>query len=72
MKVLRSLERVHSLVYGENLPNKRRVRRLGGFDFTTHLSNCHDSRDPTNEKMWCQTARDFVGQDYNAQREKLR
>ena len=63
MTVLRSLQRVHCLIYGSELPADRRKRRITGFDPERHGSTCIKCRHAKTEKQMCKEAQDYINQE---------
>jgi hypothetical protein len=64
MVVRRGLERASQLIYGQSLPSNRKVRRLQSFDQSNHMATCNQCRSAASFEHLCQTARDFLNQDY--------
>ena len=63
MVVHRSLDRASQLIYEQPLPNRRKIRRLLGFNIDDHVTTCAPCRNATAVDKMCPTGRDFVDQD---------
>lgn len=70
--VVEAYFQVYRDIHGEAPPQKKRLRRLRGFDSKTHFQTCEVCLKAKGTEEWCRPARDFIDQDNTYLREKLR